>query len=408
MPTMSCDCYFISTDKPMLGKDKEEHAMNKRKTTLAAFMLLTLLAASSNISATQIKGEVTPLKGFPEASLTIFPVTYTITGPVEKHREFYDAMMGPDGQAFFAVIDNLGLLLEEKGYDKFEMTDTAFRFPTEEAARKERAVAFGKFVSELDLKTDYALCTEFTLHLEKSFQEVYTVIVDTKGGIVWKDSQRMGDPEFDKDFPGTPLKCCELVCRRLTPVMSLDKLPKKELAEDKKRALAKIRETDPPDQSEFEAIKKRLKVMKKAGASARVIIYPTRVGGDHTDQTSAMRLSELLNEARLCQATVAKTGPVLKGEGWPNEAKVLWLFAHAARKYARQHPVDSDYVLFADYWVTPHKVIWAVHFVVCDRASDWVIVDLQNSHHEDFQRINPWTLADCDRLVLERLKTYLR
>jgi hypothetical protein len=138
------------------------------------------------------------------------------------------------------------------------------------------------------------------------------------------------------------------------------------------------------------------------------MVYPTRVGGDHTDQTSATHLSELLNEAGLCQATVAKTGPVLKGEGWPNEMRVLWLFAYAARSYVRQHPTDSDYVLFADYWDSPRKTTWAVHFVVCDRAGDWVIVDLQNSHHPDFQRINPKTLADGDRLMLERLKTHLK
>jgi hypothetical protein len=77
--------------------------------------------------------------------------------------------MGPENA------DTLGLLLEEKGYDKFEVTDTAFRFPEGKAARKKRAAAFGKFVSELDLKTDYALCAEFTCHIEDSFQEVYTV-----------------------------------------------------------------------------------------------------------------------------------------------------------------------------------------------------------------------------------------
>lgn len=376
--------------------------------TFAAFTLLTLFAAFSNIIAAQEMGEETPLKGFPEATITIFPVTYTITGPVDKNRAFYDGMMGPAGQAYFAVIDTLGLLLEEKGYDKFKMTDTAFRFPEGKAARRKRAAAFGKFVSELDLKTDYALCSEFTCHLEKSFQEVYTVIVDAKGGIFWEDSQGAGDPEFDKDSPGTPEKCCEFVSRRLTPVMSLDKLPKGELAEDKKQALRKMRAEDLPAQSEFEAMEKRLQAMKKAGTSARVIIYPTRVGGDHTDQASVTRLSELINEAGLCQATGGKTGPVLEGEGWPDESAVLWLFARAAREYTRQHPADSDYVLFADYWFAPGNKVWAVHFVVCDRAGDWVIVDLQNNHREDFQRIDPKTLADCDRLVLERLKKQLR
>jgi hypothetical protein len=49
-----------------------------------------------------------------------------------------------------------------------------------------------------------------------------------------------------------------------------------------------------------------------------------------------------------------------------------------------------------------------VHFVVCDRAGEWVIADLQNNHHEDFQRIDPKVLEDCDRLVLERLRAQLR
>ena len=383
--------------------------MNKSKTTLRAFMLLTLLAACSNIAAAQ--GTGTPLKGFPEASLTILPVTYTITGPVDKspeYREWADAAKREFLEDGREHADTLGLLLEEKGYDKCKMTDTAFRFPEGKAARKERAAAFAKFVSELDLKTDYALCTEFTLHIEEGFKEVYSVIADAKGSIVWEDSQRMGDPELDKDFPGTEWKCCELVCTRLTPVMGLDKLPKRELAEDKKQTLREMREGEPPSQSEFAAMENRLEAMKKAGASASVMVYPARVGGDHTDPASATRLSGLLNEAGLCQATDAKTGPVLEGEGWPEEDKVLFLFARAARRSAGELPVDNDYVLFADYWFAPSGEVWAVHFVVCDRAGDWVIIDLQNNHHEDFQRVNPKTLEDCDRLVLERLKSELR
>jgi hypothetical protein len=189
-------------------------------------MLLALLTACD----TQENGKKTPPKRFPEATLTIFPVTGIITGPVDKspdYRAFTDALNRGFREGGPEHADSLALLLLEKGYDKFERTDTAFQFPEGEAARKERAAAFGKFVSELDLKTDYALCTEFTIHIEKDFQEVYSVIVDTKGAIVWEDSQRPGDPEFDKDFPKDILKCCELVCRRLTPIMGLDKLPKK-------------------------------------------------------------------------------------------------------------------------------------------------------------------------------------
>ena len=232
-------------------------------------------------------------------------------------------------------------------------------------------------------------------------------MADADGNIVWEDSQKQGDPSFE-EYPGSEFGRLELACSRLVPVMGLDKLPKKELAEDKKLALREIRAKEPPCGSEFAAMDKRLKAMKKAGASAGVLVYPARVGGDHVDKTCATHLSELLNEAKLCRATTAKTGPVMKGAGWPNEMQVLWLFAHNVREYVRQHPADSNYVLFADYWFAPSGQVWAVHFVVCDRAGDWVIVDLQNSHQEAFQRISPKNLEDCDRLVADRFKAELR
>ncbi len=383
--------------------------MINRITTLPAFVLITLLAVSSNILISQEEMEEIPLKGFPEASITIFPIMLHMTGPLEKYPEFvkrFELAFRENEQR--KAVETLGLLLEEKGYDNFEKTDSVFQFPAEMAAREERAVTFSKFIRDLDLKTDYALGIEFTVHLEKSFQEVYSVIVDAKGNVVWEDSQGPGDPDFDRDFPGVTEKCCELVCRRLVPVMSLDKLPKEELAEDKKKTLQMMRAKQPPAESEFEAMEKRLQVMKQASSSARVLIYPARVGGDHTDQSSAMRISELINEAKLCQTTGAKNGPVLEGEGWPNESAVLWIFARAVKEYVQQNPAGSDYVLFADYWFAPNGQVWAVHFVICDQAGEWVIVDMQNNHQEDFQQIDPKILEDCDRLVLERLKKHLR
>jgi hypothetical protein len=385
--------------------------MNTKTIALTIFMLLTFVTASSNIFAEREKGETTMIEGFSEASLTIFPVTYAITGPVDKspeYRAFADAAKREFPKAGRENADTLGLLLEEKGYDKFEVTDTAFRFPEGKAARKERAAAFGKFVRELGLRSDYALCTEFTLHLEESWQEVYTVIVDAKGAVVWEESLQPDDSDFYRALdPGEVEQACGWICDRLAPLMGLDQLPNKEPSEETKEARRKKQAEAGPNPSERAAMKERLAVLEKTATSARVTVYPTRVGGDHTDSDSASRLAEFINGAKLCNASVAETGPVLKGKGWPNEAKVLWIFANAARDFARENPTDSDYVLFADYWLNPRGEVWAVHFVVCDRAGDWVIVDLQNNHHEDFQRVDPKTLADCDRLVFERLKEYL-
>jgi hypothetical protein len=387
--------------------------MKRKRLTICLTVLLLSTAVvygSEETEEISVPQKVVPIKGFPEASLTIFPVTIPITGPVDKNEEyraFSDVLKRNFREKAGEFANTLGLLLEEKGYDKFEVAEAYFQFPADKSGPKKRAAAFGKFVRGMDLKTDYALGVEFTLHMESSWQEAYLVIADANGDIVWQDSQKQGDRAFD-EFPGSDVGCLELACNRLVPAMGLDKLPKKELAENKKQMLREIRAKEPPSHSERTSMEKQLKTMKQAGASAGVLVYPARVGGDHTDPSCATRLSELFTEAKLCQASVAKTGPVMEGSGWPNEMQVLWMFARNVREYVRQHPVDSDYVLFADYWFAPAGEVWAVHFVVCDRTGDWVIVDLQNSHQEAFQRINPKNLEDCDRLVLDRLKTELR
>ena len=155
-------------------------------------------------------------------------------------------------------------------------------------------------------------------------------------------------------------------------------------------------------------MEKRLASMKETGEAAMVTVYPSRVQGERTDAGSAARVAEALNEAKLCAATAVAAGPLLEGAGWPSEPKVLWLYANAAKDYVREHPVASDYVLFADYWMAPSGEVWAVHFVVLDRRGEWVLVDLQNSHHDDFRRIVHASLDECDQLVVARMNSKLR
>lgn len=379
-------------------------------------VFLTLAACGSNpapvekkVTVTGEKPEMDALEGFPEVSLTIYPIAYTITGPTKKYKQFYDRMMGPAGEKYFDVVDTLGLLLEEKGYDNFVIAETKFRFPEGKDKRKDRSRMFADFVKEMDLKTDYAMCTELTLNLEKSFQEVYTVIVDKSGDVVWERSWKRDDPEFENSFPGTPEKCYIFVCNRLAQALNLDELPEKELDADKKEALRKMRESDPPDKSQFAAMEKRREAMKKIGESAKVTVCPVRVNGEKAEQTLTSHLYELLNEEKICQATVGGDFLDFETDGWPNEQKVLWQYAWAAKHFVEDNPPDTDYILFADYWQRPDdKAIHAVHFVLCDRNGDWVIVDFQNSHQKAFKRTKPGNLEDCNTVVMKRLKDIIR
>jgi tetratricopeptide (TPR) repeat protein len=49
-----------------------------------------------------------------------------------------------------------------------------------------------------------------------------------------------------------------------------------------------------------------------------------------------------------------------------------------------------------------------VHFVVCDRKGEWVIVDMQNSQHPDYQDIKPTSSEGCNKLLVKRLEGYLK
>lgn len=376
--------------------------MKREKFTICLMVVLLTVLPAASLIASEPKEDIPPVRGFPEASLTIFPLTIFWEGLEGMDKEAqawaaaFESGFRKDAHSFAEM---LGLLLEEKSYDKYNIADAAFELPKGNPMRRDRTSAFAKFVSRQDLKTDYALGTEVTIFADKSGLYVYSVIVDAKGNIAWTD---------DREYRGSLVfNCLEVASERLTPVMALDKLKPKELSPDKKQILWEERAKQPPSGSEFKAMDKRLETMKQAGLSAHVKVYPARVGGDHADPNCATHLSELLNEAKLCRASVAKTTPVMEGSGWPNEMHVMWFFARRVQEYVRRHPADSDYVLFADYWFAPGNRVWAVHFVVCDRAGEWVIVDLQNSHQDAFQRINPKNLDDCDRLVLERIKAEL-
>jgi predicted nicotinamide N-methyase len=120
---------------------------------------------------------------------------------------------------------------------------------------------------------------------------------------------------------------------------------------------------------------------------------------------SATDLAGLINTAKLSTASAAGQAMLLKAsQANPNELKVLWDLAREFRDYARKNPPEADYVLYADYVFNPQN--WEqgyVHFVVCDRKGEWVIVDMQNSHQPDYESIKPTSRADCDKLLVKRL-----
>lgn len=299
----------------------------------------------------------------------------------------------------------VGMLLERSGMKNLEIGATEFR-PPEKADVAQTATAFGEFVRANPPTTDYVLYADFLGSPGKGFTEVRGVIVNKQGEVVWQDRQTADDADFKRLKPGEPMTCCMLLVERLRPVLNLGD-PNRENAPQGKLAKRWEQKTGVADDAELKSMKERQQVFKKAAPTATLVIYPVRSGGKSNSE-SAAHLAKLFNDARLIKAIAASDGPHLDIKGNMNEQKVLWDMARAFRTHVQAKPPEADYALFADYLMMGKDAVGGVHFALCDRKGELVVVDYQNDHHADFNAIKPKSVEDCDRLVLKRLEEYCK
>ncbi len=200
-----------------------------------------------------------------------------------------------------------------------------------------------------------------------------------------------------------------LVCRLQGPWGLAD--PNRKDAPEGKMARLWAEKSGLPPKSEQDAMQPRLNALKKTIKTSTVAVYPVRVSGK-SDAPLAAWLAELLTKEGLGRAEASATDPKLQIQPSTNQTRIIWDLARAFQDFLRKNPPAADYALLADYGIgrtTDGKtVVGGVQFVLCDRKGDWVLVDLQNSHHADFQRINPQSPDDCNRLVVEALKKAVR
>ena len=272
----------------------------------------------------------------------------------------------------------------------------------------ETASSFSTYVRGVELTTDYAMLGEYLGSPETAPAgiEVRSVVVDREGRLVWVDSQKPGDPDFDAIKPDCPMTCTYFMVHRLRTRLGLPD-PEREGAPEGRWSAYLNKASGLPSDEEFSAMEERLSAVRDGFASAMLVVFPVLVN-DAVSTEHAQSLVKALNEVQTCKAKVAPDAPVLEVEPSPNEAKMLWSLAQSFRQHVRNNAIDGDYALYAQYMVESESgEAHAVHFVVCDAEGDWVVVDLQNSHKPDFQALAPLTEEKCDGLVVIRLGRYL-
>jgi hypothetical protein len=325
----------------------------------------------------------------PKASLTILPVRLA-------------------GQPSDRVAEVVGLLLERQGLQNIETGKTAFG-NTNRTGMESLVISLEEFLRKHPVATDYALYAEYNGSPRTGLEEIRAIVVDKTGALVWTDRLTPQDEAFKNLEDRDPMGASVLLAERLGPQLGLNEMTAKAAKPGKMAALMDARSGMPP-QNERAPLPERQKLMKQSKPKATLVIFPARVHGDEADAASAANLAKMINDAGLCQASAANQSVVLKAsQADPNELKTLWGLAREFRDHVKRNPVDADYTLYADYIFNPAK--WEqgfVHFVVCNRQGEWVIVDMQNSHHPDYQSIKPKSRLDCDKILVKRLEGYLR
>jgi len=256
---------------------------------------------------------------------------------------------------------------------------------------------------------DYSLYAEFNGTRQTGLNELRAVVVDKSGAVVWTEHLTPADEAFKKLGQPDPMTMSVLLSEQLSPRFGLNDATAKAAQPGKLEALMEERSGLPPP-AERDALPARQKAMKRALPGATMEVYPPRVGGQEPSLSSATNVVRLIKATALCQAVPADQPLVLKASlADPNELKALWSLAREFRDYVRAHPPATDYALYADYAFNPQKTEQGfVHLVVCDRQGEWVIVDMQNSHHPDYQSVGVNSRDRCDQLLVKRLGSYLR
>jgi hypothetical protein len=379
--------------------------MKKPTTTLSSFravampmsmVLLTVCVSRFPVAAEPQAGvapeppprlELMKSKG-PDASLTILPVRL-------------------GGRPWDRVTEVVGVLLEQQGLRNIELGQTPF---TPAGTNLESlAAAVGAFVKTNPITTSYALYAEYNGNRQTGLNELRAVVVDQSGAVVWTDRQTPQDEAFKKMGERDPMTMSVLLVERLGPQLGLNEATAKAAKPGMLAAIMDQRSGLPPG-NERAALPERQKTMKRALPGATLLVYPARIGGDKVSVPSAANVVRLINQAGLCQAVQAEQPVLLKTSlADPNELKALWNLAREFRGFVRTNPPATDYVLCTDYVFNPQNAEQGfVHFVVCDRKGEWVMVDLQNSHQPDYQSIGIISLDRCDQLLVKRLEGYLK
>ncbi|MEQ1632109.1 MAG: hypothetical protein ABL997_07030 [Planctomycetota bacterium] len=356
------------------------HASASPSTPGTSFGLaLALLAATACSSRPEPQGTAAP-------SVTVFPVLLAGTPSTD-------------------VANVVGIFLERGGLPQVELSDAAFA-PVAQQDASTRSAAFAAFVQDQSLPTDQALLVDMLGTPGQGIDEIRTTLVDRAGTVVFKDCQKRGDPAFDRSAPKEPMDGCIFAVQRLSTRLALGD-PMRKNAPESRLAARMQQKAGVPDQQELDAMKVRLATLRSAGGNATMRVFPAHVGRDWPMAT-ATDLAARVQRDGFVRAIAAADRLSFTASKSMNQQASLWSGARNAQKALKELPPTDHYTLVCDFLAAGENTFGAVHTFVFSPDGSLVLADFQNSHHADFQAVEPHTVADCCELAARRLAGALR
>ena len=313
------------------------------------------------------------------------------------------------GRGSAQVAEALGLVLEQRGMPGLALAEGGFT-AAEGATWEAIPVQFGAHVKKVVGESKVAgwhLYAEFLGTPRTGPDEVRFVVVDHTGELVWSDRQTRTDADFRRTAAKDPdpLGCATLVGDRLFRLAGWKAAPGT-VREGAFGARWRQR-SGLPDPKELAAMRQRTTRLRDGLDAARLVVLPTLVQGGH-DEASSARLATQLQQDVGGKVVAGATANRLTVAPSANEQKRLWDLARGLGAALAKQPIDGDYAVVVDLGLDPDGGHGFVHVVVCTAKGEVVLADFANDQNPLFQRIQPETTADAERVAVAMLAQLLR
>jgi hypothetical protein len=305
------------------------------------------------------------------------------------------------------LADLLGLVLESGGMNNLDALYTEFNPPADMAWEK-TPTQLAEFLKNNPVKNKYVLFSQCIGDWTSGPpSEIRFVVTDAAGNLVLADRQTSKDENFKKmlDADPDPMGFSALVAERFFTLLGWkqnDGEPHGKFA----RKWAQM--SGMPSDEERASMEKSFAKFRANVKTAQIAVYSTFVN-QKSDTQSAADLASLIAQQIGCKTMKIDKEVPFQRQPTGNEQKLLWDLARAFRDDLNSNPPDADYAILAEYYVNPDgSQANAVHYIICEKSGGWVLADFQNSTHEDFKKMAPKSIEDCDRFAVRRLAERLK